>query len=261
MGTRAIRLTALLATIAALTACTAPPEPPMASPGPALDPQAVNYDNLDFNRSRPPVFDGKCETLPSNLQSLLGLESKPATAMGGGCIAREPWGDLKIQLFSPLSNRKSQAQYFVDDWNGDLGSGHYFQRSILLDRYYAITKIAGSVNDICVVTVDTGSERPFEVEASMEFQESIALAEPGSRPADRPRAARLLPQGQGGRGEAAAGDRRERRQQGALTPQPASRRLSETSETASRASQTTSDEIVCSHPAPSPAMWKAASSG
>jgi hypothetical protein len=182
MGTRAIRLTALLA-VAALTACTAPPEPPMASPGPVLDPQAVTYDNLDFSRSRPPVFDGKCESLPSNLQSLLGLESKPSTAMGGGCFAREPWGDLKIQLFSPLSNRKSKAQYFVDAWNGDLGAGHYFQRSILLDRYYAITKIEGSVNDTCVVTVDTGSERPFEVEASMEFQESIALAD---RDVDQP---------------------------------------------------------------------------
>lgn len=186
MGTRTIRYTALLACIAALTACTAPPEPPVASPGPALDPQAVNYDNLDFVKSRPAVFDNKCGTLPRDLQSVLGLESKPADGMGGGCTARESWGNLSIHLFSPMSTRKSRAQYFSDAWNGDLGAGGYFQRSILLDRYYAVTKIAGSVNDSCTVTVDTGSERPFEVTASMDFDESIALsAQDVDQPIDR----------------------------------------------------------------------------
>lgn len=175
MGTHAVRLTALLATVVALTACTAPPEPPLASPGPKLDPEAIAYDDLDFNRSRPEVFDNTCKTLPSDLQSLLGLRDKPKDGFGGGCVAREDWGDLSIKLFSPGAARKSKAQYFVDVWNGDRGAGRYFHRSILLDRYYATTVINGEANEYCTVTVDTGSERPFEVQASMDFDESIAL--------------------------------------------------------------------------------------
>jgi hypothetical protein len=175
MGTRATRFTALLATIAALTACTAPPEPPMASPGPKLDAEAIAYDNLDFTLSRPEVFDNTCETLPSDLQSLLGLGKKPNTGTAGGCHAREDWGTISIELFSPGAARKSKAQHFADVWNGDRVTGHYFQRSILLDRYYATTVITGEVNEYCTVTVDTGSERPFEVEASMNLDEAVAL--------------------------------------------------------------------------------------
>jgi hypothetical protein len=184
MGTRAIRFTALaLASAAALTACTAPPEPPTASPGPKLDPRAIAYDNLDFVLSRPEVFDNTCETLPPNLQSVLGLSKKPFTAAGGGCNAREDWGSLSLSLFSPGAMRKSKAQHFVDVWNGDRGSGHYFQRSILLDRYYATTVVTGEVNEYCTVTVDTGSERPFEVEASMNLDEAVALRD---RDTDQP---------------------------------------------------------------------------
>lgn len=183
MGTRAIRSTALLVSIAVLTACTAPPEPPMASPGPKLDPQAIAYDNLDFNLSRPEVFDNTCETLPSNLQSLLGVGKKPATGVAGGCRVQEDWGTLTIGLFSPGAARKSKAQHFVDVWNGDRVTGHHFQRSILLDRYYATTVITGEVNEYCTVTVDTGAERPFEVEASMNFEEGIALRD---RDVDQP---------------------------------------------------------------------------
>lgn len=175
MGTRATRFTAFLVTIAALSACTVPPEPPMASPGPKLDPQAIAYDNLGFNLSRPEVFDNTCETLPSNLQSLLGLRKKPNTGAAGGCHVQEDWGRLSIELFSPGAARKSKAQHFVDVWNGDRVTGHYFQRSILLDRYYATTMIYGEVNEYCVVTVDTGSDQPFEVQASMSFEEGIAL--------------------------------------------------------------------------------------
>jgi hypothetical protein len=260
MGTRTIRYTALLACIAALTACTAPPEPPVASPGPELDPQAVNYDNLDFVKSRPAVFDNKCGTLPRDLQSVLGLESKPADGMGGGCTAREPWGNLSIHLFSPMSNRKSRAQYFSDAWNGDLGAGGYFQRSILLDRYYAVTKIAGSVNDNCTVTVDTGSERPFEVTASMDFDESIALSAQESTSRSTAPCATSAP-GPGRRRRSCCRCSTRTAAAGRAEPQPASRLLSTTSETARSVSHTTSDEIVCGHPAPSPAMCQAASSG
>ena len=137
MGTRATRTTAFLVTIAALTACTAPPEPPLASPGPKLDAQAIAYDNLDFSLSRPAVFDNTCESLPSNLQSLLGLKKKPNTGTAGGCHVQDDWGRLSIELFSPGAARKSKAQHFVDVWNGDRVTGHYFQRSILLDRYYS----------------------------------------------------------------------------------------------------------------------------
>lgn len=175
MGKHAVRLTALLATAVALAACTTPPEPPKASPGPKLDPAAIAYDNLDFNQSRPAVFDNTCETLPTDLRSLLGLEKKPDTGAGGGCHAEENWGRLTIRLFSPGAARKSKAQHFVDVWNGDRGAGRYFHRSILLDRYYATTMITGEVNEYCTVTVDTGSERPFEVEAAMGFDESVAL--------------------------------------------------------------------------------------
>ncbi|MFI6099237.1 hypothetical protein ACIA8G_27100 [Lentzea sp. NPDC051213] len=186
MGTRATRFTALLATIAALTACTAPPEPPMGSPGPKLDPQAIAYDNLDFNLARPEVFDSTCETLPPNLQSLLGLAKKPVTGMGGSCLAREDWGVLAIRLFSPGAGRKSKAQHFVDAWNGDRVTPHYFQRSILLERYYATTMVTGEVNDHCTVTVDTGSELPFEVEASMNFEEADGLRDQDvDQPIDR----------------------------------------------------------------------------
>lgn len=186
MGTRAIRFTALLVAIAALTACTAPPEPPMASPGPKLDPQAIAYDNLDFNLSRPAVFDNTCEALPSNLQSLLSLEKKPNTGTGGGCHVQEDWGNLSIGLFRPGALRKSNAQHFVDVWNGDRVTGSYFQRSILLDRYYATTVITGEVNDNCTVTVDTGSQRPFEVVAEMDIDESIALrSQDVDQPIDR----------------------------------------------------------------------------
>jgi hypothetical protein len=171
MGTR---LMALLA-VAALAACTSPPEPPTGSPGPKLDPQAIAYDNLDFNLSRPEVFDNTCETLPSDLQSLLELRKKPYTGSGGGCHAQEEWGSLSIELFSPGAARKSKAQHFADVWNGDRVSGHYFQRSILLDRYYATTVVTGEVNEYCTVTVDTGAERPFEVQASMKLEESTGL--------------------------------------------------------------------------------------
>jgi hypothetical protein len=186
MGTHAARRTALLATAVALAACTAPPEPPMATPGPKLDTEAIAYDNLDFNLSRPDVFDNTCETLPPDLQSLLGLGKKPKTGMGGGCNVQEDWGTLSIRLFSPGIERKSKAQHFVDVWNGDRGAGHYFHRSILLDRYYATTVITGEVNEYCTVTVDTGSEHPFEVHASMDFDESIALKEQDvDQPIDR----------------------------------------------------------------------------
>ncbi|MGW6935355.1 hypothetical protein ACWGE0_35210 [Lentzea sp. NPDC054927] len=175
MGTRAICFTTLLVAVSALTACTSPPEPPMGSPGPKLDSQAIAYDNLDFNLARPEVFDNTCETLPSNLQSLLGLGKKPHTGAGGGCHSQEEWGTLSIELFSPGAARKSKAQHFVDAWNGDLSTGHYFQRWIMLDRYYATTVITGEVNEYCTVTVDTGSERPFEVRASMSLDEGVAL--------------------------------------------------------------------------------------
>lgn len=187
MGTSAVRLVALLAATVALTACTAPPEPPMASPAPKLDPQAIAFDNLDFNLSRPPVFDDTCETLPSNLQSLLGLKNKPRTGTPNGCLARdEEWGDLSITLLGPGAGRKSNARHFVDVWNGDRGTGSYFHRSILLDRYYATTIIGGEVNDSCTVTVDTGAEVPFQVLAAMDFDESMALkAQDVDQPLDR----------------------------------------------------------------------------
>ncbi|WP_189252603.1 hypothetical protein [Lentzea flava] len=181
-----VRLVALLAATAALGACTAPPEPPRGSPGPRLDPQAIAYDNLDFNLSRPEVFDNTCETLPPNLQSLLGLQKKPTTGVAGGCNAQEEWGSLSITLFSPGATRKSKAQHFVDVWNGDRGAGHYFQRWILLDRYYATTVISGEVNERCTITVDTGSDRPFQVDASMDLNESIALRQQDvDQPIDR----------------------------------------------------------------------------
>ncbi len=175
MGTRATRFTALLAAIAALTACTAPPEPPMASPGPKLDPRAIAYDNLDFNLDRQEVFDNSCESLPKDLQSLLGVSKKPTTGGNGGCHVREEWGTLSFELLGPGAARKSKALYFVDVWNGDRGAGHYFQRSIMLDRYYATTVITGEVNEYCTVTVDTGAEYPFQVEASMNLEEAVGL--------------------------------------------------------------------------------------
>lgn len=180
------RLTALLLTVAALTACTTPPEPPKASPGPKLDPQAIAYDNLDFNLARQEVFDNTCETLPSNLQSLIGAVKKPATGMGGSCNADMEWGRMSIALLGPGAGRKSNARHFVDVWNGDRGAGNYFQRSILLDRYYATTVISGEVNENCTVTVDTGSELPFEVRAGMDFEESMALTKQDvDQPIDR----------------------------------------------------------------------------
>ncbi|MBP2474981.1 hypothetical protein JOF53_003853 [Crossiella equi] len=186
MGKRAVRLTALLAATAALAACTSPPEPPMGSPGPVLDPQAIAYDNLDFNRSRNEVFDNTCETLPKNLSALLNLQGKPFTPTGGGCFSKEPWGGLSIQLFSPRSWRKSKQQYFDDAWNGTNGGGGYFQRSILLDRYYAVTMISGEVNQYCTLTVDTGAEQPFEVQASMDTDESFRLTKADvDQPIDR----------------------------------------------------------------------------
>lgn len=180
------RMVAALLAVTAMSACTTPPEPPMGSPGPKLDPEAIAYDNLDFNRSRPEVFDNTCESLPSNLQSLIGLGKKPNTGVGGGCHAQEDWGRLSIELFSPGAARKSKAQHFVDVWNGDSGAGRYFQRSILLDRYYATTVITGEVNEYCTVTVDTGAERPFEVQAAMGFDEAVALrAQDVDQPIDR----------------------------------------------------------------------------
>ncbi|MDX3662802.1 hypothetical protein PV646_36345 [Streptomyces sp. ID05-26A] len=184
MGT--IRSTAVLAAILALTACTSPPEPPLSSPGPVLDPQAIAYDNLDFNLARPPVFDNTCETLPPNLQKLIGSPKKPISGNGGSCFTDFEWGRLTISLLGPGAGRKSNARHFVDVWNGDRGAGHYFQRSVLLDRYYATTVISGEVNESCTVTVDTGSELPFEVQASMDFEESIALqAQDVDQPIDR----------------------------------------------------------------------------
>ncbi|KJK45099.1 hypothetical protein UK23_27135 [Lentzea aerocolonigenes] len=181
-----MRFAWLLVSVAALTACTSPPEPPLDSPGPKLDPQAIAYDNLDFTLSRKPVFDSTCETLPSNLQSLLGSVKKPATGMGGTCNADMEWGTLTIGLLGPGAGRKSNARHFVDVWNGDRGTAHYFQRSILLDRYYATTAISGEVNESCTVTVDTGSELPFEVRAAMDFDESMALTKQDvDQPIDR----------------------------------------------------------------------------
>ena len=181
-----MRFAWLLVSVAALTACTAPPEPPPGSPGPKLDPDAIAYDNLDFSLSRPAVFDNTCETLPPNLQSLIGSAKKPTTGMAGTCNAEMEWGKLTIRLLGPGAGRKSNAQHFVDVWNGDRGAGHYFQRSILLDRYYATTVISGEVNEYCTVTVDTGSELPFEVQASMDFDESIALKDQDvDQPIDR----------------------------------------------------------------------------
>jgi hypothetical protein len=181
-----MRFAWVLVSVAVLTACTAPPEPPLSSPAPKLDPQAIAYDNLDFNLRRPSVFDNTCETLPSNLQTLLGAKKKPNTGMGGSCNADMEWGELSIALLAPGSGRKSNARHFVDVWNGDRGAGDYFQRSILLDRYYATTVISGEVNESCTVTVDTGSELPFEVRARMDFEESMALAKQDvDQPIDR----------------------------------------------------------------------------
>ncbi|WP_211263003.1 hypothetical protein, partial [Lentzea aerocolonigenes] len=77
-----MRFAWLLVSVVALTACTAPPEPPLGSPAPKLDPQAIAYDNLDFNLARPSVFDSTCETLPPNLQSLLGSKVKTSQLLG-----------------------------------------------------------------------------------------------------------------------------------------------------------------------------------
>jgi hypothetical protein len=181
-----MRFAWFLVSVAALTACTAPPEPQLGSPAPKLDSQAIAYDNLDFNLKRPSVFDNTCETLPKNLESLLGAKKKPTTGMGGSCNADMEWGKLSIALLGPGAGRKSNARHFVDVWNGDRGAGHYFQRSILLDRYYATTVISGEVNEYCTVTVDTGSELPFEVRASMDFDESIKLKDQDvDQPIDR----------------------------------------------------------------------------
>jgi hypothetical protein len=180
------RLVVVLGVVVALGACTAPPEPPRGVPGPRLDPEAIAYDNLEFGVARAEVFDNTCETLPSGLQALLGLGKRPTTGVAGGCNVQEEWGSLSIALFSPGAARKSKAQHFVDVWNGDRGAGHYFQRWILLERYYATTVISGEVNEYCTVTVDTGSERPFEVKAGMNLEDSIALREQDvDQPIDR----------------------------------------------------------------------------
>ncbi|ANZ36960.1 hypothetical protein BBK82_13640 [Lentzea guizhouensis] len=157
----------------------------MASPAPKLDPRAIAYDNLDFNLKREPVFDNTCETLPSDLQSMLNLTKKPNTTMSG-CRAEAEWGTLTISLLGPGAGRKSNARHFVDVWNGDRGAGDYFQRSILLDRYYATTVITGEVNQYCFVTVDTGAELPLEVQGAMDLDESVALtAQDVDQPIDR----------------------------------------------------------------------------
>ncbi|GAA2825269.1 hypothetical protein [Crossiella cryophila] len=162
MGKRAVLVSATLATLAVASACTSPPEPAVGSPAPALERDAIAYDNLDFRKSRPPVFDNTCKTLPQNITTLLGLTTAPRTGFGNSaCIGKEEWGEYSIAQYKQ-SDRKSEEKFFSDVWTGDDATGRYFERLILAERYYAVQTL-GYDNASCDLVVDTGSSTPFKV--------------------------------------------------------------------------------------------------
>lgn len=176
MGKRAVLTTALLAaTLAATSACTAPPEPPLGSPAPVLSPDAVAYDNLDFQRTRKPVFDNTCKTLPQNITQLLDLTAAPKTGYGNQtCGGKEEWGEYLIAQFAQR-DRKSEQKFFSDVWVGDEASGRYFERLIVAQKYYAVQTL-GYDNASCLLVVDTGSSTPFQISIYVPDKESDAQA-------------------------------------------------------------------------------------
>ncbi|MCO1578284.1 hypothetical protein M8C13_21255 [Crossiella sp. SN42] len=162
MGKRAVLVSSLLATLAVASACTSPPEPPVGAPAPKLDPDAVAYDNLDFQKGRKPVFDNTCKTLPPDITTLLGLTKPPRTGFNNqSCIGAEEWGEFMIAQFAQR-DRKSEQKFFSDVWKGDEVSGRYFERLIVAERYYAVQSL-GYDNASCELVVDTGSSTPFKV--------------------------------------------------------------------------------------------------
>ncbi|RJQ71904.1 hypothetical protein D5S17_26960 [Pseudonocardiaceae bacterium YIM PH 21723] len=174
MRTRGLLLVAMFA---ALTSCAAP-EPPLSSgTAPTLEADLVAYDNLDFQTTRKAVYDSskKCAGLPASYLRELNYTPDPRREYGDGCTMPTSWGFIGFTQSAP-SYRQSKQVTFQDFWNkGTYGTG-YFQRSILLDRYYAVTTVDSSEQGACIIRIDTGNIEPFVVRATPPREQAEANA-------------------------------------------------------------------------------------
>jgi hypothetical protein len=159
----------------ALTACTAPPAVSPGKPAPSLPAESVAYDDIAFQTTRRPVFDNACASLPVDALRAVGLTSRASQNKDFGCTFwNDPKGRTWIQTLPPptVDPAAPPVPPFTAYWNGANRFGEsfqepvYFQRMIMLDKYYATQVLAYSVaGPDCETIVDTGSEQVFMVAA------------------------------------------------------------------------------------------------
>jgi hypothetical protein len=177
MGGRFLVAAALVTvlTTGALTACTAPPAVSPGKPAPSLPADSVAYDDIAFQTTRQPVFDNACASLPVDALRAVGLTSRATQDKNFGCTFwTDPKGRIWIQTLPPPLRDPDAPPVppFATYWNGANRFGAsfqdpaYFQRMIMLDRYYATQVLAYSAaGPDCETIVDTGSEQVFLVAA------------------------------------------------------------------------------------------------
>lgn len=168
-------LVAAALVVGALSACTAPPAVSPGQPAPTLPAESVAYDDITFQTTRQPVFDNACVSLPAEALRAVGLTSRASQNKDFGCTFwNDPKGRMWIQTLPPpiVDPDAPKVPPFEAYWNGANRFGAsfqepaYFQRIILLDRYYATQVLAYSAaGPDCETIVDTGSEQVFMVAA------------------------------------------------------------------------------------------------
>ncbi|MDV6011186.1 hypothetical protein [Haloechinothrix sp. LS1_15] len=194
-------VTAAVAASLVLASCVAPPGPEPGMPAPEIPEDAVAYDERKSTAERPFPFTGDCAQITSEVAQQAGMTGDmetPEESIRQGCVVRaggdQPFGWLGVHELIPRSDpdRDEDTPAFDSEWDGGSWTGGHFQRSILLDRYYAVTRVDnenGYVN--CTVAVDTGSLPALEFvgyleeEASRQKHDELFEDQFTSEPKDR----------------------------------------------------------------------------
>ncbi|MBA0127546.1 hypothetical protein H0B56_18535 [Haloechinothrix sp. YIM 98757] len=173
MDGRVARIAGVAAVGLALTSCSDPPGPAPAMPAPDIPEDAIAYDELRSTAQRPFPFTDDCAQISPEVAQQAGLAGEMETlddALLDGCVldagADQPFGWLGVHGVRPSNDPDDDTageSAFEGEWRGGSWTQGHFERSILLDRYYAVTTFDGENGSAsCNVVVDTGSQRALE---------------------------------------------------------------------------------------------------
>lgn len=155
-----------------LTSCSDPPGPAPAMPAPDIPEEGVAYDDLRSAAQRPFPFTDDCAQITPEVAQQAGLTGDMDAlddALIDGCVldagADQPFGWLGVHGVEASNDPDDDADEpaFAREWRGGSWTQGHFERSILLGRYYAVTRFDGENGAAsCNVVVDTGSQRALE---------------------------------------------------------------------------------------------------